>query len=282
MPKYRMVGRYRCKTCYLLIHTIIVLIRKATAVDKNQVLRFCKDTFSWGDYVDLVWDYWLSEGSLLLFEIQSPVGICHASYSEGQVWIEGIRVDPNFRRQKIASKLVRHAESIGREKNVSSSFMLVDAENTPSLSMADSMGYEISQTWNFYSLVPKRNSDYNVRFEKSLDYKVHSHYVKSWRWLPISNFTLSAFYEQNKIVTSGTGAENSTAILTDSEHFKKTLIVTLFSGSQDTTLQIIPFLQNYGITHDYQRIHILTREQLPLFDSLKHRTLFCLMRKLLV
>ena len=258
------------------------MIRKATPMDKSSVLKFCKDTFSWGDYVDLVWDYWLSEDNLFLFEIQYPVGICHASYLEGQVWIEGIRVDPNFRRQKIASGLVRHAESIGREKNIHSSLMLIDTENTQSLSMAGSMGYEVYQTWNFYSLVPKRNPTYAVRFEKSLNCKDHPHYVKSWRWLPINNSTLSAFYEQTKIVKSGTGTKSSTAILTDSEHFEKTLIVTLFSGSQDATLQIIPFLQNYGITKDYKRIQILTTERLPLYDSLEHRLSFCLMKKLLV
>ena len=259
-----------------------MMIREATALDKNPILKFCKDTFSWGDYVDQVWDFWLSEGNLLLFEKQFPVGICHAFYSEDQIWIEGIRIDPNFRRQKIASKLVKHAESIGKEKNISFSFMLIDTENTSSLSMANSLDYEIFQTWNFYSLIPKRNSNYDVHFEKSLNRQVYSHYVKSWRWLPINDSTLSTFYEQNKIIKSNADSENSIVILTDSEHFDKTLIVTLFSGSQYTTLQIISFLQNYGIEKNYERIQILTKEQLPLFDSLEHRISFHLMKKSLV
>ncbi len=259
-----------------------MMIREATALDKNPILKFCKDTFSWGDYVDQVWDFWLSEGNLLLFEKQFPIGMCHAFFSEDQIWIEGIRIDPNFRRQKIASKLVKYAESIGKEKNISFSFMLIDTENTSSLSMANSLDYEIFQTWNFYSLIPKRNSNYDVHFEKSLNRQVYSHYVKSWRWLPINDFTLSTFYEQNKIVKSSVDGENSIAILADSKHFDKTLIVTLFSGSHNTTLQIISFLQNYGIEKNYERIQILTKEQLPLFDSLEHRISFHLMKKSLV
>ncbi len=259
-----------------------MMIREATALDKNPILKFCKDTFSWGDYVDQVWDFWLSEGDLLLFEKQFPIGMCHAFYSEDQIWIEGIRIDPNFRRQKIASKLVKYAESIGKEKNISFSFMLIDTENTSSLSMANSLDYEIFQTWNFYSLMPKRNSNYDVHFEKSLNRQVYSHYVKSWRWLPINDSTLSTFYEQNKIIKSNADGKNSIVILTDSEHFDKTLIVTLFSGSHNTTLQIIYFLQNYGIEKNYERIQILTKEQLPLFDSLEHRILFHLMKKSLV
>jgi GNAT superfamily N-acetyltransferase len=259
-----------------------MMIREANSLDKIPVLKFCKNTFSWGDYIDQVWDFWLSEGNLFLFEKQFPVGTCHAFYSKDQIWIEGIRIDPNFRRQKIASKLVKNAELIGKEKGISFSFMLIDVENTSSLLMANSLDYGIFQTWNFYSLMPKTNSNYDVHFEKSLNRRLYSHYVKSWRWLPVDNATLSTFYEQNKIVKSHMDGKNSIAILTDSEHFDKTLIVTLFSGSQNTTLQLISFLQNYGMEKNYERIQILTQEQLPLFDSLEHKISFHLMKKSLV
>ncbi len=255
------------------------MIREANSSDKIPILKFCKDTFSWGDYIDQVWDSWLSEGNLFIFEKQFPVGICHAFYSEDQIWIEGIRIDPNFRRQKIASKLVKHTESVGKEKNISFSFMLIDTENTSSITMANSLDYDIFQTWNFYSLMPKRNSNYNIHFEKFLNRQLYTHYVKSWRWLSVDDATLSTFCEQNKIVKSNLDGKSSIAILTDSEHFDKTLIVTLFSGSKNTTLQIISFLQNYGIEKRYERIQILTKEQLPLFDSLEHRISFHLMKK---
>jgi len=259
-----------------------MMIREANSFDKIQILKFCIDTFSWGDYIDQVWDSWLSEGNLFIFEKQFPVGICHAFYSEDQIWIEGIRIDPNFRRQKIASKLVKHTESVGKEKNISFSFMLIDTENTSSITMANSLDYDIFQTWNFYSLMPKRNSNYNVHFGKFLNRQLYTHYVKSWRWLPVDDTTLSTFYQQNKIIKSNVDGKESIAILTDSEHFDNTLIVTLFSGSQNTTLQVISFLQNYGIEKSYERIQILTKEQLPLFDSLEHRISFHLMKKSLV
>jgi len=256
-----------------------MMIREANSSDKIPILKFCKDTFSWGDYVDQVWDSWLSEGNLFLFEKQFPVGICHAFFSEDQIWIEGIRIDPNFRRQKIASELVKHAESIGKEKDISFSFMLIDTKNTSSITMANFLDYDIFQTWNFYSLIPKRNLNHDVHFEKFLNRQLYFHYVKSWRWLPIDDVTLSIFYEQNKIIKSNIDGKDSIAILTDSEHFDKTLIVTLFSGSKNTTLQIISFLQNYGIEKSYERIQILTKEKLPLFDSLEHRISFHLMKK---
>ena len=116
---------------YLIILNIFsyMEIREATSFDKNLVLKFCKNTFSWGDYIDKVWSSWLDEGNLFLFEKKFPVGICHAFYFENQIWIEGIRIDPNFRRQMIASKLVTHAESIGKKNQKLFSYMLIDTEN---------------------------------------------------------------------------------------------------------------------------------------------------------
>jgi len=259
-----------------------MIIRDATKLDKISILKFCKNTFSWGDYIEQVWDYWLTEGSLFLCEKQSPSGICHAFYSKDQVWIEGIRINPDLRRQKIASKLVKHAEIIGKEKNISFSYMLIDTENSISLSMANSLGYDIFQTWNFYSLDPKINSNHTVSFETSLNTQQYSQYVKSWRWLSIDEDTLTSFNEQNSIVKSVVNSKSSLVILTDSEHFDRTLIVTLFSNSHDSTLQILSFLQNHAMKNNYERIQILTKEKLPIFDSLEYKISFHLMKKSLL
>lgn len=255
------------------------MIRNAKPSDKPLVLKFCQNTFSWGDYVEHVWDFWMTEDFLFVYEKQSPVGICHAFFSKNQVWIEGIRVDPNFRNQKIASKLVKHVESIGKKHNTLFSFMLIDTENAVSLSMAQSLEYEIFQTWNFYSLEPKKNSNCDVVFAHSLDDNIYTHYVKSWRWIPIDDEIISELSKQNKIIQSKIDGNASTAILSDSEHFENTLIVTLFSSSEKTTLQILLFLQNHAIQKNYTRIQILTQEKLPKLDLLEHKLSFHLLRK---
>ena len=149
-------------TFYLIIvnNFLYMDIREATSLDKNLVLKFCKDTFSWGDYIDKVWSSWLDEGNLFLFEKKFPIGICHAFYFQNQIWIEGIRIDPNFQRQKIASKLVTHAELIGKNNGTLFSYMLIDTENKKSISMANYLNYEAFQIWNYYSLIPKKNSNF--------------------------------------------------------------------------------------------------------------------------
>ena len=128
----------------------------------------------------------------------------------------------------------------------------------------------------------KINLNYNITYEKSLNCQLYSHYVKSWRWLPIDDETLTSFYDENRIVKSYVNGESSIAFLTDSEHFDKTLIVTLFSNSNDSALNLISFLQNFGIGQNYERIQILTREKLPNFNSLEYKISFNLMKKSLI
>jgi len=78
-----------------------MMIREAITKDKLEILKFCKNTFSWGDYIEHVWDFWVSEGSLLVCEIQSPVGICHTFYSKDQIWIEELELILIFVNRKL-------------------------------------------------------------------------------------------------------------------------------------------------------------------------------------
>ena len=257
------------------------MIRKANPSDKQGVMKFCENTFSWGDYIKDVWDYWLSEGNLHVFEKNKPVGISHAVFLKNHVWIEGIRVAPEFRRQGLASRLIENIESLAVRKNICISLMLIDTQNSPSLYLAQKSGYIVSQTWNFYSLLPKKKKSENISFEKIIKENDFPHYVKSWRWISLDDETISVLESENRIIHSGYGADKTMAILEDSEHFKKTLIVTLFAGSKNTLKNIISFLQNYGFEKNYERLQILTKEELPKLDNLDCKISFHLMRKLL-
>ena len=257
-------------------------IREANSFDKISVLKFCKDTFSWGDYIDKVWSSWLEEGNLFLFEKQFPVGICHAFYFQNQIWIEGIRIDPNFRRQKIGSKLIIHAELIGKKTNALFSYMLIDTENKKSISMANSLNYEVFQTWNYYSLIPKKNSNFKIEFVKSIDSDIFPFYVDSWRWIETTKKILLDLSTQNKIISSTLNGKTSVAIIGDYKHLDKTLIVTLFSGSFETLFEILSYLQNHAFEKNYERIQILTKNELESFDSLEYKISFNLMKKSLI
>jgi GNAT superfamily N-acetyltransferase len=257
------------------------LIRNANQSDKIPVLNFCKNSFSWGDYIQDVWDFWLSEGNLLVIENSNPIGICHAFFSKNQLWIEGIRVNPNHRRKGFASELIKYVESLAKEKQVLFSLMLIETNNLASLLMAKNLNYQIFETWNYYSLTPQITNHHKIKFGNIPDLQKISHYVKSWRWLPLDDKELFSLSSQNKIIFSDNSDELSIAILSDSDHFDKIMIVTLFSGSSSNTLELISYIQNYGAQQNYKKIQLLTREKLPILDNLEYKISFNLMQKLL-
>jgi len=254
-------------------------IREANISDKNSVLKFCKNTFSWGDYIEKVWSSWIDEGNLFLFEKKSPVGICHAFYSENQIWIEGIRIDPKHRREMIASKLVTYAESIGKKYQKLFSYMLIDTQNKNSISMANSLNYDTFETWNYYSLNPKKNSNFKIEFEKSVDGEIFTFYVDSWRWIKTTKQILTDLSSQNKIIKSNLNGKKTTAIIGNYKHIDNTLIVTLSPGSFDTLSNVLFYLQNFAFENTYERIQILTNKKLEFFDALDYKISFYLMKK---
>jgi len=258
-----------------------VLIRKAKSSDKLDILRFCQNTFSWGDYIKDVWNYWLSEGHLLVIEKNLPIGVCHAVFLKKHVWIEGIRIDINFRRQGLASNLINHIEKMALKKQIPVLLMLIETENSQSLFMARNLDFKIKQTWKFYLLLPKKNIPHGVSFGNIISNDEFPYYVKSWRWLPLNKETIAKLNSKNQIIFSKIKGKKAIAILEVSEHFEKTLIVTLSAGSKINTLNVISFLQNYGFEKNYHRIQILTKETLPEFKNLEQKISFHLMQKLL-
>ncbi len=175
--------------------------------------------------------------------------------------------------------MVQHVESLAKENQIQFSFMLIDTENSSSLLMAKNLDYGIFQTWNFYSLMPQINNRYEIQFGNNFDQSKIHQYVKSWRWLILDKKTLLSLYQQKKIIFSDKFGPVSIAILTDSEHFDKTLIVTLISGSSSNTLDLISYIQNHGAENNYRKIQILTKETLPITNTLDHKITFNLMKK---
>lgn len=255
-------------------------IRLANPSDKSQVMKFCKNTFSWGDYIDEAWNSWIKEGNLFLIENEFPIGIAHASFSGNQVWIEGIRINPEYRRNHYATELIKKIETLAKKKGKLFSLMLADVKNSPSISLADSCGFYPKETWKFYTMIPKSCNKYEANFTDKIPQYV-THYVKSWRWLPLDYFKINELCKENRIITSDQNKDSSIAIMVNSSRFGKTLVVTLFSGNVVNTRNLLCYVQNFAFCNNYNRIEILSKENLPSFNSLELKNSFHLFEKIL-
>ncbi|MEX0656901.1 MAG: GNAT family N-acetyltransferase [Nitrosopumilaceae archaeon] len=264
-------------------------IRHALPSDKKTILDFCKSTFSWGDYIHHVWDDWLDEGNFfVLCENKNPVAICHAFIVKNAklVWIEGIRVDPNYRQKGYAKKLVTKAEAIAKKNYCTLSSMIIESKNFKSLKLAKKLHYTRNKKWNYYVLAPRKILSANIQQVKSAkeitsNLAYSEFYIRSWRWLPLDTKAISSLIKEKKIIMSkDQNCIDSLGIITESDHFAKTMVLTLIYTTKSGIRKILPYIQNLTYKKKFERIQILTKmRKLPAYSGLEKRLAFYHMTK---
>jgi GNAT superfamily N-acetyltransferase len=122
-----------------------VEIRAARPADKDAVLAFCTHTWEWGDYIEYVWDEWLKDpqGLLLVATLDAqPAGVSHLRMATAQdAWLEGMRVDPQYRQHGIATALhqAMYREAISR--GATHARLMTESGNTASISLCERGGF---------------------------------------------------------------------------------------------------------------------------------------------
>jgi GNAT superfamily N-acetyltransferase len=207
-----------------------VRVRLATNQDKDYVLNFCKNTFSWGDYIDRVWNIWISEpnGILLVAEEnenyieKKPIAIIHGIIiPEKTIWIEGIRVDPEYRKQKLATNLINSIIEFGKENGAINSAAIVSVKNEASKRLMEKSGYKVLSKWSYIStnhmifLPTIYNLHDNCKIADINDYqqiinfflrnsKIFEQsgrkFVKSWRWHDLTDDRLHTMIRNKQVI----------------------------------------------------------------------------------
>jgi GNAT superfamily N-acetyltransferase len=212
-----------------------VRFRLATSQDKEYVLNFCKNTFSWGDYIDRVWDIWISEPNsiLLVAEIENrikekkPIAIAHGILiPEKTIWIEGIRVNQEYRKQKLATNLINHILEYGRKKEAVHSDAIVSIKNEASKIVMKKSGFEVISKWSYISIdqmsLPNSNLVANFKIADSNDYQQiinflkksnifrtsGKKFVKSWRWYDLTEDRLFTMIYNKQVIIVGKNNDN--------------------------------------------------------------------------
>ena len=135
-------------------------VRPARADDKDGVLAFCQNTFSWGDYVPAVWDRWLADadGQMLVGVIdQQPVALIHLAFiDEGVAWLEGMRVHPDFRRQGVGSAVDQAARTFARARGSRVARLATSVKNIAAQKTLAKESYTCVARYNEWQAKPAR------------------------------------------------------------------------------------------------------------------------------
>lgn len=193
-------------------------MRPARRGDWDGARDFCTRTFSWGDYIENVWDGWVDGGGLLVCEEDGAIlGIGHMDLEGDEAWMEGIRVSPSARHRGIGSALLARMGCIAVSRGALFARAAIETTNVRSLAMFGSLGYRPGGDWHMYDCrtAPGRCG----RVEQAPPHRWPERYVKSWMWRP-----LDSGVPPDRVVWIRNGL---VAVLADSERFPGTLMATV-------------------------------------------------------
>ena len=263
----------------------MIQIRRPITSDKQQILDFCRKTFSWGDYIHEVYDSWINEGEFVILEDNGiPIAMCHGvTYpDESMLWIEGIRVREDCRRNGFAELLVSHLEKNAHDMGIVHANMLIESENIPSLNLATKIGYQKKSQWNYFAVESKKTSFSSLFDSVEYDELEHSklRFVESWRWIPLtkSNFEKLNYNEQILCIKDNEKIQ-SLGIITDSRSFDNTLILTILFGKSYGIQKFIQYTQHLALEKNYSKVRILTQQDEIPIASIQKKFPFYLVEK---
>lgn len=255
-------------------------IRPARKSDKEEILSFCVNTFSWGDYIDRVWDYWYRSGRLLVVEDggrqvgMSHVAICPRGRS---IWLEGVRVHPEYRRSRIATRLIEKMIEYGRRRGAVQASAIVDVANIASQRMMEKNGFAVVSRWAYYRIGgrPKK-----VRSEARLAtagelkdiwrYLQNSEiyhlsakrYVKSWHWYSLDRNALKNFVKEKCVIVAGRPI-GGVAIINRRGYWDNTNILqTVYLDSATARLlgHLVSFVTNMYLEGRYEGLQLVCHD----------------------
>ena len=214
--------------------TTTTKFRIATDHDKDYVLDFCKNTFSWGDYIDRVWDIWITEPKSIFLvavnvnenKVEKPIAISHGILiPEKIIWIEGIRVDPEYRSHKLATNMSLHILDYARKNGALHSSAIVSISNEKSKGLMEKLGFKVISTWSYLSIKPivlqeLNNNNFITHNSSSIkvanlnDYQSVLNYlnqsnifkasgkkfVNSWRWYDLTEDILRMMINNKQVI----------------------------------------------------------------------------------
>lgn len=255
-------------------------IRPARSSDREEILGFCVNTFSWGDYIDRVWDYWFRSGRLLVVEdggrkiAMSHVAVCPDSKG---MWLEGVRVHPDYRRSRVATELIAKMIQYGLQRDARQASAIVDVTNAASQSMMEKNGFEIVSRWAYYvaggrprrkksaarlAVIDELNDIWRYLQNSEIYHLSAKRYVKSWHWYALDKKVLRNFIKEKSVIVAGRPIDG-VAIINRRGYWDRAnvmQIVYLDSASPRSLRHLVSFATNLYLDGGFGELQIVCHD----------------------
>ncbi len=122
-----------------------IVVREATAGDREPLMAFVKKTWGGHDYIPGVWNDWLRDkrGKIFVLELGGKLaGMNRVRFlGDGTGWLEGARIRPSFRGRGLASVLARRAMEYASKFGITSFRLTSSSRNKAALRHVTKMGF---------------------------------------------------------------------------------------------------------------------------------------------
>ncbi len=199
-----------------------LIFRAVRADDKPRVLEFTANTWAEGDYIKEVFDEWLADrtGRFTALELDTrdaalrgqPVAIGKLTdMGEGELWIEGLRVDPAHRRKGIGEALHNYHVDLAKQVGGRVLRYATNFDNVVSRLFAERTGFQHVSSYRMhvaeasidFSPPEQLTSDDGLALRAWLDSPLMRSarrlYPRAWRWSSLSVARLQAHLEAGEV-----------------------------------------------------------------------------------
>ncbi len=193
-------------------------MRDARRDDKGRVFEFTRRTWGqYGDFIPRVWHRWIGDkrGRLIIAELRGvPVGLAKITdFGRGEIWLEGLRVDPEQRGKGIARAINIEVLRTLREMKPKAVRYCTGRSNWASRHIGEKFGFTIAARLRYYWQKSRkgrmrghfaRRSDAGAIY----DFMWHSKYLdlsrgliaEGWIFRELTPGLLEAYIRQERVV----------------------------------------------------------------------------------
>ena len=194
-----------------------LIFRPVRAEDKPRVLEFTAHTWGEeeGDYIQYVFDDWLADatGRFVAAELEEqPVAIAKLTdLGDGELWLEGLRVDPAQRKQGIGQALHAHIIDLAHQYAGRVLRYATGQDNPVSQTLGERTGFQHVSSYRWHvaeaslefappeRLAPGDLPALRVWLDSPLMRSAHGLYPYFWKWSTLSESRLHRLLDEGRV-----------------------------------------------------------------------------------
>ena len=270
-----------------------ISVRKAQDSDRKAVFKFCEKTWSWGDYIQKVWDKWLKQkdGRLFVATIEGvPAGISHVSIDKAhEAWLRGARTAPDYRRKGVATAITRKCLEYAKKKGVKVARLVTESDSKAAQAVLQKLGFE--QVTEFVNMKNERvttekaeasrwasENDLETLWNHLQNSETFSKaaglYTTLYHWFSLEKEDLTHFLEQQKAILhkNKKGETDGLTLIEDAttgEWHENTIQTCYIDGNHNAALDMTKFLKTHCKKTNVEKIYGFTCNNKPVTSALQ-------------